>query len=90
MGLSRLSPKCRECPFVEKCNNKEMEALGYLQEPKMSIEAGQPANMDAAQPLLRETATLYMDGQPITVYKDEVEKQLYRHLYSHLGLQYGG
>ena len=29
-GLSRLSKKCHACPFVDKCDHKEMEALAYL------------------------------------------------------------
>ena len=34
--------------------------------------------------------TVMVDGSPTVVYKDEIEKQLYGSLYSHLGLQYGG
>ena len=30
MGLTRLCAKCRACPFLEKCDQKEMEALAYL------------------------------------------------------------
>lgn len=33
MGLSRLSAKCQACPFVDTCENKEMEALGFLPIP---------------------------------------------------------
>lgn len=91
MSLLRLSENCQKCPFVEECDRKQMEALGRcFSEPKMSMEAGQSANMTTAQPLLRETATIYMDGKPITVYTDETKKQLYDDLYSHLGLHYGG
>ena len=62
MALARLTKQCRECPFVETCEHKEMEALGYLPEPIM-------ADVKA---------------------KDELEKILYKDLYSHLGLQFGG
>lgn len=34
MGLSKLSARCQACPFVDTCNNKEMEALGYLPLPE--------------------------------------------------------
>lgn len=37
MGLSRLSEKCRKCPFVDKCNHKRMEALTYLPEPQIAM-----------------------------------------------------
>ncbi len=90
MGLSKLSEKCRKCPFVDKCDRKQMEALAYLPEPTIAMSAAQSAGIDAAQPLLRETMTIHIEGKPVTVYKDEIEKQLYGHLYSHLGLQYGG
>lgn len=37
MGLSKLSARCQACPFVDTCDNKEMEALGFLPE-----QASQP------------------------------------------------
>lgn len=83
-GLSRLSKKCRACPFVDKCDHKEMEALTYL------LPAAKSSGIGASQPLLRETMTIVRDGKDITVYKDELEKAIYSSLYSHLGLQYGG
>ena len=73
MALARLTKQCHECPFVETCEHKEMEALGYL--PK---------------PILRETVSRVVDGKVVTMYKDELEKILYKDLYSHLGLQFGG
>ena len=30
MDLSRLSAKCRKCPYKDTCDHKEMEALAYL------------------------------------------------------------
>ena len=71
MALARLTKQCHECPFVETCEHKEMEALGYL-------------------PVLRETVSRVVDGKVVTMYKDELEKILYKDLYSHLGLQIGG
>lgn len=79
MGLSRLSEKCRKCPFVDKCNHKRMEALTYLPEPQIAMNVAQSAGIDAAQPLLRETMTIHIAGKPVVVYKDEIEKQLYSH-----------
>ena len=90
MGLSQLSERCRKCPFVDKCDHKRMEALAYLPEPQIAMNASQSAGIDAAQPLLRETMTIHIAGKPVVVYKDEIEKQLYNRLYSHFGLQYGG
>ena len=36
MGLSKLTAKCQACPFVDTCDNKEMEALGHLPLPEPS------------------------------------------------------
>lgn len=81
MALARLTKQCRECPFVETCEHKKMEALGYLPEP---------ITADIAAPILRETVSRVVDGKVVTMYKDELEKILYKDLYSHLGLQFGG
>lgn len=51
---------------------------------------GNLGNGALTEPILRETMTVMVDGNPTVVYKDEIEKQLYKSLYSHLGLQYGG
>ena len=52
MGLIRLSAKCRACPFVEKCDHKEMEALAYL-EP---VAASPVAEMVQPMTVKHETA----------------------------------
>ena len=78
MGLSKLAAGCRACPYVDTCGHKRMEAVGFL-----------PLFQYAAQPLLRETMEIRVDGKPVTVYVDEIEKQLTRELYAHLGPQYG-
>ena len=89
MKLTRLAKKCRECPFAETCTNKEVEALGYLPDPIMADTESQ-VTANAAAPILRETVSRVVDGKIVTMYKDELEKILYKDLYSHLGLQFGG
>lgn len=89
MALARLTKQCRGCPFVETCEHKKMEALGYLPEPIMA-DAKAPVTADIAAPILRETVSRVVDGKVVTMYKDELEKILYKDLYSHLGLQFGG
>lgn len=86
MGLKKLAEKCQVCPFVDKCSNKRMEALGYLEPVTMS------ASTSMVQPILRETMTINIDGHLTKVYKDDIEKELYKSLYSSLysGLQIGG
>ena len=89
MGLSRLAEQCRKCPFKNNCKNKRMEALGYLPSP-ISAEAAAPSIAELTEPILRETVNTIIDGKVVKVYKDKIEKQLYKELYSHLGLQFGG
>ena len=86
MALARLTKQCHECPFVETCEHKEM---GYLPEPIMA-DVKVPVTADIAAPILRETVSRVVDGKVVTMYKDELEKILYKDLYSHLGLQIGG
>lgn len=90
MGLSRLAAKCVECPFVDKCDKKCVEALAYFEMPDLAASYAEPITASMTEPILRETMTIIVDGSPTVVYKDEIEKQLYKSLYSHLSLQYGG
>lgn len=89
MGPSRLAEQCQKCPFKNNCKNKRMEALGYLPEP-IAAETGASSAAELTQPILREAVNTIIDGKVVKVYKDEIEKQLYKELYSHLGLQFGG
>lgn len=89
MGLSKLSTRCKQCPFVNCCNNKRMEAIACLAEP-ITVSVKQTFTESMAEPILRETMTIMINGKPTIVYRDEIEKQLYDHLYSGLRLQYGG
>lgn len=87
MGLSKLSEKCRKCPHVMTCDHKRMEAIGFLPYP-CAAETVQLAATGAEAPILRETTEIRVDGRPMTVYKDQIERELYKHLYSGLGLHY--
>lgn len=89
MALVRLAKQCRECPFVKTCEHKKLEAMGYLPEPIMT-DVKAPVTADIAAPILREIVSSVVDGKVVTTYKDELEKIIYKDLYSHLGLQYGG
>ena len=75
MALARLTKQCHECPFVETCEHKEMEALGYLPEPIMA-DVKVPVTADIAAPILRETVSRVVDGKVVTMHKDELEKVL--------------
>ena len=90
MALSRLAKKCRECPFVSKCDNKRMEVHGYLEMHNIATPSIESSAASMAEPIIRETMTIMVNGKPNTVYKDEIDNQLYKSLYSGLSLRYGG
>ena len=83
MGLNRLSEKCKACPFLEKCDNKRMEALGYMK--TLTVSAG----VSAAQSVLRETTQIMVDGHLQTVYVDEIKKQIEQSLFPERFLRNG-
>ena len=75
MGILRRTAKmCRECPFKDACD--KIEAEGYL-EPAAQMLA-EPVTM----PVMRETIDIMVDGHLQKVYKDEIEKQLSKALFS--------
>ena len=87
-GLSRLSPECERCPFVEKCNNKRMVAEAYLI----------PASDEMLAPVLEPMAVNhdYRDikvapNTTITIDLEELKKQMERDIYrkAGIGLDYG-
>lgn len=86
MALSKLAEKCRKCPFVDKCDNKRMEALAVL------LPATQPLANNMAMPMAREVVERHAYGQIYTQYKDELEREIQKSLLSHfdIRLKYGG
>ena len=89
MALSKLASECQECPYKDKCDHKRMEAFGVLPE-SMVAPSLEPTIAELMQPILRETMTIMVNGKPIIVYKDEIQKELNKHLLKGLGLQYEG
>lgn len=85
MALSRTSFQCSICQFKGKCSNKRMEACSVLQDPVMASFT-ELSSGTMTQPILRETVNTIIDGKVVKVYKDEIEKRLYKDLYSNLSL----
>ena len=89
-SVSRLSEKCRKCPFVSKCDKKKMEALAYI-EP-----IAQPISQSLTEPLAAPVMAEhdYRDvkigpNTTITIDLKDIKKQL-EVRFNPLGLQYGG
>ena len=83
VSLSRLSKTCQECPYVNSCQNKRMEALMYYPESMIANTAENIAT-PMIQPILRETIKININGDIVEAYKDDIEKQLYEKLYKDL------
>lgn len=90
MGLTKLAAKCRKCPYAEKCDHKQLEAVAYFTEPIATKATESSAVTELAQPILRETVDVIVDGKVVKIYKDDLEKKIYESLYSDFGLRYGG
>lgn len=56
---------------------------------QLIADAGQSASMSSAAPVLRETMKINVGENVVTVYKDDIEKELYKHLGIGL-MQFGG
>jgi len=66
-----------------------MELCAYIDEPKIAKAAGIEAGISAAAPILRETMQINVNGIMTTVYKDEIEKEIYKALREPFMLNYG-
>lgn len=87
-SLSRLSKKCRECPFKEKCSKKRMEAERYLPEP-MLASATMPSIEGLAAPVLKQhdyRNAKVAEGMTITIDLEELKEQMKQDFYKSVGL----
>lgn len=83
-AISKISEKCMKCPDVDKCSHKRMEACAYYEHRNMAESVTMQSKSDIATPVLRETVNTIVNGQVVKVYKDEIERELYKHLYDGL------
>lgn len=84
-SISKIAEKCMACPNVDKCSHKRMEACAYYDHRNMAELTAMPSKSNMEAPVLRETVNTIVDGQVVEVYKDEIERELYKHLYDGLG-----
>ena len=59
-----------------------MRAISKIQEKCMTCSNVDKSDM--AAPVLMETVKTIVNGQVVNVYKDEIERELYKHLYDGL------
>lgn len=94
MGLTRLSAKCRACPFVEKCDHKRLEAEAYL-EPSVAASAAYPLVEGLVEPVMIEhdyRSVKVAENTVITIDLEELKRQMEKEFYNQagLGIQFGG
>ncbi len=87
--LSRMSKKCRECPFRDKCDKKRMEGEAYYGEQHLAEATKNGIAESAAAPVLRETMEINIGGIVTSVYKDDIEKELYKAFREPFLMNYG-
>ena len=51
-----------ECPFIDRCDKKHMEALGYLEMPNLASPYAESVVASTTEPILRETMAVMVDG----------------------------
>lgn len=86
--ISKMAEICKLCPDRDKCDHKKMENCAYI-EPKTAMSAGADARVSSGIPGLRETMQINVGGVMTTVYKDEIEKEIYKALREPFMLNYG-
>lgn len=87
--VSKMAEMCKACPDRDKCDHKKMEMCAYFDKPQIAMSAGIGAGISAAAPALRETMQINVGGVMTTVYKDEIEKEIYKALREPFMLNYG-
>lgn len=87
-NLTRLSKKCRECPFKDKCSKKRMEAEAHLPEP-MLASATMPSAAELSALILKEhdyRDVKIAEGMTVTIDLEELKKQMEQDFYKSIGL----
>lgn len=82
-SISRLSKKCRNCPYVKTCNYKEMEALGYI------IPAAQEYAQPVIQPLMKKTDLRNIkidENTTVTIDLEELKEKMKEDFYRQVGI----
>jgi hypothetical protein len=77
MTLSRLSEKCKYCPFVDTCDHKQMEMVGFLEPAtrnnRQDIEEQLIVPHDYRQVKIAPNTTVTIDLED---FKNEINKSI--------------
>ena len=79
-AYSDMRKDCNNCPSKEQCWDGKSVGVAYLDADIAE---------KASQPILRETTTINVSGVLTTVYKDDIEKEIYKALREPFSLNFG-
>ncbi|MFR5739574.1 MAG: hypothetical protein ACLUEC_10380 [Coprococcus sp.] len=87
-SLSRMATKCRNCPFVSKCEKKRMEAATYI-EPNLTMPATIPSVAEMVSPMVvkHDYRDIKVDeNTTITIDLEEMKRQMTKDFYRKAGI----
>ena len=75
-----LSNDCEHCSEKEECRDGKFVSVAYLEDGVVE---------KVSQPLMRETMTINVGGVLTSVYKDDIEREIYKALREPFSLNFG-
>lgn len=85
---SRLSKKCRSCPYVSKCSMKRLESEAYM-EPNLAASATVPSGAEMLRPMAVKhdyRDIKISEGVTITIDVEELKEQMQKDFYRKVGI----
>lgn len=87
-SISRLSQKCRSCPYVSKCSMKRLESEAYM-EPNLAASATVPSGAEMLRPMAVKhdyRDIKISEGVTITIDAEELKEQMRKDFYRKVGI----
>lgn len=73
-SLSKISPKCKKCKYLEICKNKRLVACAYYEQPKVN-ELTASITLPNARKI--DTRDIYLDeNTKITIDVEDIKREL--------------
>nr|DAE52685.1 MAG TPA: transposase DDE domain protein [Caudoviricetes sp.] len=79
-AYSDMRKDCENCPHKQQCWSGKNVRVAYLDADIAE---------KVSQPLMRETMTINVGGVLTTVYKDDIEREIYKALREPFSLNFG-
>lgn len=86
MSLSKLAGECQVCPYLETCNHKRMEAVGYLQPNQNELQANIQESLSVPHDYRQVKIA---PNTEVTIDLKDLKKELEKSIVRSAGL-YGG